>query len=278
MDARSWLGLQPTHNPHRWFLPVDPGIATGHRFLFGGCGLGAAIAAMEGTTGRPIVWATAQYLSFAGVGSVVDIDVTVAVEGHFTTQARAVAHVGGSEIITVNAALGSRDAMPEVRHVVPPVVQPPLDCPVRPPWSEATDALDHRMEQRWALPPGAAEPTLLGPGRVAVWTRMPDLLEPSAASLAVLGDYVPMAISVTSDAPTSSTSLDNTLRVVESVPSEWYLLDMRVQQLHRGFGHGDISIWSEAGDLCAIGSQTCVVRPRTTDLDRHPHLRLTEGS
>ena len=89
------------------------------------CGLGAAISALEGTTGRPIVWATAQYLSFAGVGSVVDIDVTVAVEGHRTTQARAVAHVGGSEIITVNAALGSRDDMPEVCHVDPPDVQPP---------------------------------------------------------------------------------------------------------------------------------------------------------
>ena len=36
MDAAEWLGLQPTHNPHRWFLPVTEGIATGGRFLFGG--------------------------------------------------------------------------------------------------------------------------------------------------------------------------------------------------------------------------------------------------
>lgn len=274
MDARSWLGLRPTHNPHRWFLPVDPGIATGHRFLFGGCGLGAAISAMEGTTDRPIVWATAQYLSFAGVGSVVDIDVTVAVEGHRTTQARAVGHVGGSEIFTVNAALGRRDDMPEVCHVGPPTVQPPEQCPPRPRYSDATDALEYRLEQRWALPVGVDEPTLLGPGRVAVWTRMPDLLAPSAASLAVLGDYVPMGISVTSETPLSSTSLDNTLRVVDSVPSDWYLLDIRIQQLHNGFGHGDISIWSRTGELCAIGSQTCIVRPRTEELRRHIHLPL----
>ena len=81
MDARNWLGLEPSHNPHRWHLPVSKGISTGHRAMFGGSGLGAAIAAMEGTSGRPVVWATAQYLLFAKVGTVVDFDVTLAVHG-----------------------------------------------------------------------------------------------------------------------------------------------------------------------------------------------------
>ena len=44
MDARKWLGLEPTHNPMRWVLPVTPGISTAAPFLFGGCALGAAIA------------------------------------------------------------------------------------------------------------------------------------------------------------------------------------------------------------------------------------------
>ncbi|RPI11671.1 MAG: acyl-CoA thioesterase, partial [Actinobacteria bacterium] len=48
MDARTFLGLQPSHNPYRWQLPVSPGISTGSGFLFGGSGLGAAIEAMEG--------------------------------------------------------------------------------------------------------------------------------------------------------------------------------------------------------------------------------------
>ena len=81
MDAREWLGLQPTHNPMRWYLPVTPGICTGHRFLFGGCALGAAISALEGSTGRPIVWATAQYLYYARPPSVLDIDITIASHG-----------------------------------------------------------------------------------------------------------------------------------------------------------------------------------------------------
>ena len=103
MNAREWLGLQPTHNPNRWFLPVVPGISTGGGFLFGGCGLGAAISALEGTTDRQIVWATAQYLSFARPGSILDIDVTVAAAGKATTQARAIGHVGGTEILTLTS-------------------------------------------------------------------------------------------------------------------------------------------------------------------------------
>ncbi len=119
------------------------------------------------------------------------------------------------------------------------------------------------MEQRWALPVDAAEPAPVEPGRVAVWTRMPELLAPSAASLAVLGDYVPMGISFTQGGNTSSTSLDNTLRVLNTVSSEWYLLDIAIDGVRTGFGHGDVHIWSDNGTLCAIGSQSCIVRRRS---------------
>ena len=47
----------------RWRLPVTPELSTPGNFLFGGCGLGAALVALEAATGRPTVWATAQYLS-----------------------------------------------------------------------------------------------------------------------------------------------------------------------------------------------------------------------
>ena len=93
MDAPAWLGLQPTHNPMRWTLPITPGISTGHMFLFGGCGLGAAIAALEGSSSRPLVWATAQYLSYANPPSIMDIDVTIAVDGNSVTQALSLIHI-----------------------------------------------------------------------------------------------------------------------------------------------------------------------------------------
>ncbi len=58
--------LRSTHNPNRYVLPVEPKLCVGppgKKFLFGGVGLAASVAAMERTTGRACIWATAQYLS-----------------------------------------------------------------------------------------------------------------------------------------------------------------------------------------------------------------------
>lgn len=46
--------------------------------MFGG--LAAAILAMERVSARPIIWATAQYLDNAWLGSVVDLDIIVPVQ------------------------------------------------------------------------------------------------------------------------------------------------------------------------------------------------------
>lgn len=254
MDAREWLGLEPTHNPTRWYLPVVPGISTGGGFLFGGCGLGAAISALEGTTERPIVWATAQYLSFARPGSIMDIDVTVAAAGKQTTQARAVGHVGGTEILTVNAALGDRSFPESGQWAERPDVPPPDECKARESRWNVEDSILSRLDQRWALTGDD------GSGRCAVWSRMPDLLVPSAPALAVLGDYVPLGLGATLQNEITSNSLDNTLRVANIVPTEWVLVDIRVDVVAHGFGHGLVHLWAEDGTLMATASQSALIR------------------
>lgn len=275
MDAVEWLGLQPTHNPHRWFLLVTPGISTGHRFLFGGSGLGAAVAALEGTADRPVVWATAQYLSFAPTDSIMDIDVDLAVVGGKTTQARATGHVGGTEILTVNAALGTREFPVDDTWVEPPAVQAPEACSPR---SRSLDveAIHTRLDQRLALradgEPDRGGPMGFGPGRSAMWVRLPDLIAPGAATLCVLGDWVPMGVHMASGQENMmANSLDNTVRVVNSTAAtEWYLLDIGVQAVHAGFGHGYQHIWNETGDLLAVASQSVLLRKRPTDLAPPP--------
>jgi hypothetical protein len=131
MDTRTFLGVQQSHNPFRWSMEVTPGVSTTGGFLFGGSGLGAAISALEGTSGRETIWATAQYLSYAKPGEILDIDVTLAVEGHQMTQARAVCHVGNREILTVNAALGDRPLEAAGQFERMPDVPPPDECGVR---------------------------------------------------------------------------------------------------------------------------------------------------
>jgi acyl-CoA thioesterase len=132
-DARRFLGMVPVGDDLHWRLEVVSDLTTPGNFLFGGCGLGAALVALEAASVRPTVWATAQYLSFAPTGSVLDISVTLAAEGRRITQGRAVGYVGDKEILTVNAALGtsgSHDAGGV--WVAPPVdVPPPDQCPPR---------------------------------------------------------------------------------------------------------------------------------------------------
>jgi acyl-CoA thioesterase len=262
VDAREWLGLQPTHNPNRWVLPITPGISTGGGFLFGGCGLAAAIEALEGTTGRPVIWATAQYLSYATPPSVMDIDVTVPVRGHQITQARAVARVVDTEILTVNAALGRRPLEATGEYERPPDVPPPDESPERGYRHHGDDeSIMRRLDVRLA---GGRDFSELdgtpGSGRCALWARLPELLEPSAASLAILGDYVPFGVGQALGELAGGNSLDNTLRVVRIVPTEWVLLDVHLHAIRHGFGHGLVHLWAQDGTLLATASQSCIVR------------------
>ena len=262
MDARDWLGLQATHNPMRWVLPVTPGIATGNGFLFGGCALGAAVAAMEEATGRPVIWATAQYLAYAHVPAILDIDVKVAARGKTITQARAVGHVGETEIFTVNAALGARDLDVDDVWVDPPDVPGPEGCPHRS-YHDDVESIMKRLDIRLANARDWDEVDgrpMVG-GRSTLWARTPDGLDlATGAGLSILGDYVPFGIRQALGRPGGGNSLDNTLRVYGLVPTNWVLLDIRIHGVANGIGHGVVHLWSDDGTLLATASQSAIVR------------------
>jgi acyl-CoA thioesterase len=265
MDSRTFLGLEPTHNPFRWKLPVSPGISTTGGFLFGGSGLAAAISAMEGTSGRRCIWATAQYLSYAKPGEVVDVDVTIAVAGHQVTQARAVCHVADREILTVNAALGERPMEQAGQwERMPSELPRPDECPPRPTHSDLAGTVNERLDQRLVAgrPPSEldGEPS---DGRYVLWARIPEVLTGmDATTLAILGDFVPSGIGQALGVNGGGNSLDNTLRVGRMVPTEWVLMDIRVQVVERGFGHGLVNMFAEDGTLLGAASQSVIVRIR----------------
>ena len=271
MDSRTFLGLEATHNRFRWKLPVTPGISTTGGFLFGGSGLGLSISrklaglisAMEGTSGRQCVWATAQYLSYAKPGEAVDIDVTIAVEGHQITQARAVCHVADREILTVNAALGERPMdLAGQWETMPADIPAPLDCPPRPHHSDWAGTISERLEQRMVK--GRAWDDLEGEqsdGQYVLWARIPDVITGmDATTMAVLGDFVPSGVGQALGVRGGGNSLDNTLRVCRMVPTEWVLMDIRVHAVERGFGHGLVHMFAEDGTLLATASQSVIVR------------------
>lgn len=261
MDARQFLGLEPTDDPLRWRLPVTTAVSTPGHFLYGGCALAAGLVALEAASGRPTVWATAQYLSYAPTGSQVEWEVVLAVVGRRTTQGRAIARVGDVEIITVNAALGHSDLEMSGTWVDPPDVPPPDRCPRQeiPPLFADTvlTRVEHRVAKGrlFSMLDGTA-----GEANSAFWARVPGHLEPSAATLAVIGDYVSGAVAQPIGRRILGRSLDNTLRVARLVPTEWVLCDIHVQALHHGFGHGEAHLFAEDGTLLAIASQSNSVR------------------
>jgi len=265
LSPQQWLGLEPSQSPSRWHLPIKPHISVRERFLFGGAGLAAATTALENATGRPLVWATAQYLDFAPVGATMDLDVHLSVTGQRTSQGRVIGRVGDREIITVIGALGRRDLDLDITWPTAPAARTPEECTSRH-YDYEADSLGKHLDLRFARTTleDRGGPTGHGAGRVCLWARPPDELQNSAATLSVLGDFVPMGIAIMATEPVTSNSLDNTLRILEVNPSEWYLLDIDAAGIRNGFGHGQLRIWDERGRLQAVASQSVVVRkPRT---------------
>lgn len=260
MDAISFFGLTRSDDDRTWQVPVVPALCSGMGTLFGGAGLGAAIEALERTTGRPLVWATAQYLSYARPPSVVEIAITEIVRGHRSSQARAIASVEGEEIFTVTAALGSREFPMTGSWAVRPDVPAPLDCPPRLLLDRHQGSIMDRLEMRLADARTLEHfPGPPGDGRASLWARLP-ALEMSAAALAIVGDFVPFGVGQSLGQRAGGNSLDNTLRVVKRHPTEWILADVRVHAVEDGFGHGLVHLWAEDGTLLGTASQSTIVR------------------
>ena len=260
MDARKFLGLETTDDPLRYRMPVVPAVSSGNGSLFGGAGLAAAVEAMESASDRPVIWATAQYLSYARPPAVLDIEVTLAVTGHQITQARAIGRCHGTEILTVNAALGRRPLEAAGQWAEMPDVAPPDDCPPRQHWRPQGESVAARIEARVAK--GRTPDELNGEpgdGRTAMWARLPDV-EMSSTTLAVLGDFVPSGIGQALGLRAGGNSLDNTLRVSRIVPTDWVLLDIRIHAVANGFGHGLVHLWAQDGTLLGTASQSAIVR------------------
>jgi acyl-CoA thioesterase len=261
LDARTFFGLEPSEDPFRWRLPVVRGLCSGFGSLFGGAGLGAAIEVLEQVTARPLVCATAQFLQFADPPSVVELDVKEVVRGHSSSQARVLAHVNGDEIFTVLAALGRRTLPWSGEWAVRPDVPAIEDSLPRALPAHQAGTIGDRLEMRLANARHFDDlDGTPGDGRSALWIRLPDRLEASAATLAIVGDYVPFGISQAGGQRARSNSLDNTLRMVRVHPTEWVLADIRVQAVADGFGHGVVHLWAEDGTLLATASQSTIVR------------------
>jgi acyl-CoA thioesterase II len=255
--ARRWLGIRPTDDETTWELTVTPRMCGRTGFLHGGCALGAVAEAMTAVTGRPLLWATCQYLSRAAVEETVRIEVDVATRGNRLTHARATTRVGDRVVNQALGACGTATTEEAVAYGAPPPVPPPQECPTSELTWEAPGSFHRTVDLRLAH----ARP---GDPRTAFWARLGDGVHATAAGLAMLGDYVPLGMRVCEQRfDVMASSLDNTLRVVRLVPTDWVLLDNRFDALVGGAGTGSLRAWSTDGTLLATASQSFAVsRPK----------------
>ncbi len=263
--SEHFLNLCATHNSHRWYLPVTPNVTVGppgKAFLFGGAGMSAAIRAMEQTCQRPVIWATAQYLSFARTDSIVDFDVREVTRGNTISQVRVAAHIGDQEILTVNAALGYREGASDQWRKAP-AVPPPDECQPVKHWRGGGESIHARFETRLAsgrYPSQKIEGGRSDDGRLVTWVRSRQGLVATSDLLAVIADFVPQATSHALGYHAGGNSLDNTVRFGRITPTDWILCDIRIEAIENAITHGSIHLFSPDGVLMATCSQSLILR------------------
>jgi len=262
MTTAALFHVEPTDLATRFTWSPSRYLLTPAGTLQGGAGLGGAVAAIEAVTGRPLLWATAQYLSYAAGTEPYTIDVAVEVAGHNTTQARCVVSRAGTEVLTTHAAVGGRTIEHDGVWAIRPDVAEPDEYPLydvfRPSKNNFGGMIDIRLAR--GLQPRELDGTP-GDGSWAAWFRLSDGEHPTCVGeLTFVSDFAPMAIADALGRPYTGNSLDNTIRMGTLVPTEWILLSVHINHLANGFGHMNADLWAQDGTLLAQGSQSVVVR------------------
>lgn len=255
-EGARFVGMETTADPLRWRLPVTLDIGGGRGGLFGGCAVAAAVAGLERATGRPLQWITAQFLVPATPPDVLEFELAHAGGGRNLTQARVEVRVGDRPTITMLAGLGRRADGDEHRWLAGPgSPPPPRQCP---PAEDLRSGLRDRFDLRLA----GRDSTAVTDGRSRYWCRADGVDLGTAEMAAIVTDFVPFGLTAALGRPVFGSSLDNTVRIVERVSTEWALVEYAVESVDGSVAHVSSRVWSETGRAVALASQTCVVMER----------------
>lgn len=260
---KPFFDLKPTADSHVWTLDLERRLCVGppgREFMFGGVGLGSGIQALERSCQRRVIWAAAQYVSYARPGSTVTWTVTELTTGRFNTQATVSGRVDDQLIVTANAALGSRPTPFARQWLTAPDVRPAAVCIPIERGFPAGDGLHTQLDTRAAQLTNGDYHVATEDGRVLLWVKPHNPCALDAVLLAVVADYLPMGVGRALGTNMGGNSLDNTIRIHQIVPTEWLLCDLQIAGVHDGFGHGAMSLFAETGELLATAGQSLILR------------------
>jgi acyl-CoA thioesterase II len=244
--------------PAEWRITARRALCLGPpqaKHMSGGATLAAAIAALEATSGKPLICAGAQFIAAPALDETADITVETLQAGQSIHQARATLRVAGRERTTVNAALGGRPPTGDFDWSPAPQAPPPESCPPVPFVRANPGDLHTRLDMRLAVDERAAPS-----GRMLFWVRAPDQSALGAPFLAICADYAPEAIHMNIGRPAGAVSLDNSLRIIRTEPTDWVLCETRISAIEAGLFHAAMRLFTRQGRLLATAAQSGVVR------------------
>lgn len=234
-------------------------------YLFGGAALSAAVDALEDTSNRKAVWATAQFVTSPPLGETVYLEATMLASGRSASQGHCVARFGDCEAYRVAVALSDRiDPSPRPWLMAPDVPTPDA-CPHFLSWGrDDGEPIQRRVDCRVAGRGGLIGESDLRPGEVRFWLRSVERRPIDRSMLSVFSDFTPACIEEALGAPWLKSSMDITIRFCAPPDSEWILGQMFMDAVHGGFAHIRSNFFSESGALVSIASQTMVLRGEET--------------
>jgi acyl-CoA thioesterase len=249
MSSDAWLGLDVRGADASFEL--TPHLSRSDGRLYGGTAVAIAVAAMEAVAERPALWVTVQFVASVETGQRLDVHTEVLAAGRRVWQLRLTATCGDEVIFAGLGAAGSpRVDVLDVRFAQMPAVAPPqpvaADSPKGrvPGWFSVTDI----VPASWL----DGNPR---PERQTVWIRFRD--HPmTRAGLGFFADMVPASIARAAGRSGTGTSLDNTIRFGAEPSGDWVLVDASPELAVGGYGTGAVRLWSVAGDLLGVATQT----------------------
>jgi acyl-CoA thioesterase len=229
--------------------------------LFGGTAIGLSVAAIEAVTERDALWVTTQFVSSAQTGTALQIVAEVLASGRKVSQVRLTGTADSGRIVftALGAAAdieGADDAAAAQAHVMPVVASPADSVPILLP-SDFGDVGWHTEFDARLGAAGAGE-------RAGIWLRFRDGSPITSARLAFVADLVPLVVARMCGT-NSGVSLDNTIRIIRPVDTEWVLVDIHAHGAFRGYGTGTALLWSQDGTLLASASQTSSIFAQGSD-------------
>lgn len=266
----AFLGLERVEQA-RFRLAPTPWIGLRDDRVHGGAALGAMMAAAEAVTGLRAMVGSAQYVAPLEHAGELTVAVDVQRAGRRFAALRATIERDGAVLAAGNITVAAhphghaRVAMPET---VPPESCRHRGGPIPPgaPVDSILTAVELRQAEGRTYEQLDGTP---GRGRSLIWLR-PRTHETTAATsvLAFLADFVLGHVSHALGVRAVGASLDNVLRVVDASAADWILSEGRVAATGPTSSHCELRLWSQHGQLLALGSQTVALRNEPPDAPR----------